>query len=396
MENQKSPLVSVVIPTYNRIRSLPVSVESVLKQTYENLELIIMDDGSSDGTEAYVKGIADERVRYRKSDTNMGPSAARNMGAELAKGKYLAFQDSDDEWLPDKLEKQMKIMLENKDVSLVYSEFGFYREGELIIVIPPQTIPYEAKQGDLFSYLLLYPLISTQTILVETKEFIEAGGFDETLKSYEDFEFSVRFAKNHRIGFAGEPLVKVNNTPGSVNQRLGERIRTQFVMVREMLEPLRERKLLESKLQIILNEAESLLCHDIFIEELQTLKEKFLSEEEKVGAAVLLEKIEQSKKEVYLKVEMRETIPKLKQRILQIYMDLYENKLLWSEDIQKLLRELVSSTALFEKAFIVPKEVRERRTLIQKSLTEENLAETDRLYLLADIVELFETLEKLW
>lgn len=71
MENQKAPLVSVVIPTYNRIHSLPASVESVLKQTYENLELIIMDDGSGDGTEAYVKSIADERVRYQKSDVNM-------------------------------------------------------------------------------------------------------------------------------------------------------------------------------------------------------------------------------------------------------------------------------------------------------------------------------------
>ncbi|MDE6128227.1 MAG: glycosyltransferase, partial [Lachnospiraceae bacterium] len=83
MSNQKLPLVSIVIPTYNRIHTLPASVDSVLKQTYENLELIIMDDGSTDGTEEYVKGITDERVRYRKADKNMGPSAARNMGAEL-------------------------------------------------------------------------------------------------------------------------------------------------------------------------------------------------------------------------------------------------------------------------------------------------------------------------
>ena len=79
MNYQKLPLVSVVIPTYNRIHSLPASVDSVLKQTYKNLELIIMDDGSSDGTEEYVKGIADERVRYRKAEKNMGPSAARNL-----------------------------------------------------------------------------------------------------------------------------------------------------------------------------------------------------------------------------------------------------------------------------------------------------------------------------
>ena len=75
MNDQKLPLVSVVIPTYNRIYTLPASVDSVLKQTYENLELIIMDDGSTDGTKEYVESIADKRVRYRRADKNMGPSA---------------------------------------------------------------------------------------------------------------------------------------------------------------------------------------------------------------------------------------------------------------------------------------------------------------------------------
>lgn len=395
MDNQRLPLVSVVIPTYNRIHTLPASVDSVLKQSYKNLELIIMDDGSTDGTEEYVKGITDARVRYRKADKNMGPSAARNRGAELAQGEYLAFQDSDDEWMPDKLEKQMKIMLGNKNVSLVYSEFGFYMEGKPVIVIPSPTISYEMKQGDLFSYLLLYPLISTQTILVKTKEFIEAGGFDETLKSYEDFEFSLRFAQNHQIGFVGEQLVRVNSTPGSVNKRLGERIRTQFVMVRKNIGALRERGLLEQKLQIVLNEAESLLCHDIFIEELQTLDWELLSAEEKESAAVLLEQIKANKEAVLCKEEMRETIPKLKQMILQIYMDLYEKKISWTEETRKLLRELAGGTVLFEKAFSDSQKVRECCTLIQKKLAQEALSETDGLYLLADIVELFEMLEKL-
>lgn len=121
------PLVSVIIPTYNRIHTLPTSIDSVLKQTYENLELIIMDDASEDGTEEYVQGIGDSRIRYRKSDINMGPSAARNLGAELAAGDYLAFQDSDDEWMPDKLEKQMELMLSDEELSLVYCEFGMYR-----------------------------------------------------------------------------------------------------------------------------------------------------------------------------------------------------------------------------------------------------------------------------
>ncbi len=396
MENRELPLVSVVIPTYNRINTLPVSVNSVLNQTYENLELIIMDDGSTDGTEEYVNSIADSRVRYRRAEKNMGPSAARNKGAELAKGKYLAFQDSDDEWMPDKLEKQMKIILENGDVSLVYSEFGFYRGEELIIIIPSKKIPDEEKHGDIFPYLLLYPLISTQTMVMETNAFIETGGFNEYLKSYEDFEFSLRFAKNHKIGFVAEPLVKVNNSPNSVNQRLGERIRTQFYMVREMLDSLRERNLLEYKLDIVFHEAESLLCHDIYIEELQRLSEEYLSGGERETALSYLDKMEQGKENVYRKMEMLKLLPQFKQKVLEIYSELYENKGFWSKDKQDTLKQLVSSIVLFQKAFSVPKELKERYNSIEKRLAEEELTENDRLYLLADIVELFETLEKLW
>ena len=396
MNYQKLPLVSVVIPTYNRIHTLPASVDSVLKQTYKNLELIIMDDGSTDGTEEYVKGIADERVRYRKAEKNMGPSAARNMGAELAKGEYLAFQDSDDEWMPDKLEKQMKLVLDNEELSFVYSEFGLYRDGELLAVIPSRNIPYEEKQGSLFSHLLLYPLISTQTILIRTKDFIEAGGFNETLKAYEDFEFTLRFAQNHRIGFVQEALVKVNSQKSSVSKQYDERIRVQFYMIREMLEPLRERNFLWRKLGIVLDEAETLRCYETFAQELQSLSEELLSGEEQKEAASFFEKIEQSAENHQLRAQLCGNLQKLKQKALYIYEELYENRLVWSGEVQEILKEMVGSVELFRKVLPVPDKVWERCAAIQKSLSEENLAEADRLYLLADIVELFETLEKLW
>lgn len=396
MLNQKLPLVSVVIPTYNRIHTLPASVDSVLKQTYENLELIIMDDGSTDGTEEYIKGIADERVRYRKAEKNMGPSAARNMGAELAKGEYLAFQDSDDEWMPDKLEKQMKLILDNRELSFVYSEFGLYRNEELLAVIPSRNIPYEEKQGSLFSYLLLYPLISTQTILIRTKDFIEAGGFNETLKAYEDFEFTMRFSQNHKIGFVQEALVKVNSQETSVSKQFEERIRVQFYMIREMLKPLRERGFLWRKMGIVLDEAETLGCYETFAQELKGLSEELLSGEEQREAASFLEKIEQGAENHQLRVQLCGNLQKLKQKTLYIYEELYENRLVWSEEVQEILKEMVGNVELFGKVLPIPDKERECCALIQKSLSKEKLSETDRLYLLADIVELFETLEKLW
>lgn len=396
MSYQKLPLVSVVIPTYNRIRTLPVSVNSVLNQTYMNLEIIIMDDGSTDGTKEYVESIADERIRYRRSEANMGPSAARNMGAGMAKGEYLAFQDSDDEWMPDKLEKQMKLMLDSKDVSLVYCEFGIYRDGELLAIIPSRKVPLKEKQGNLFSYLLLYPLISTQTMVIKTEEFLAEGCFNESLKAYEDFEFTLRFSKTHKIGFLPEALVKVNSLPGSVSKRFEERIHAQFYMVREMLTDLRKRNLLWEKLKIISGETKSLLCHDVFIEEINCLTEELLSEEEYQNAAVLLEEIEQSRVNNLQKLSIRENLQKLKQKILQIYENLLENRMVWSDELKEVLKQITGSVEIVKTLFAIPAEVQERYAMINKSLETDSLSEEDRLYLLADIVELFETLEKLW
>lgn len=395
MEEVNQPLVSVIIPTYNRIRTLPVSINSVLNQTYQNLEVIVMDDGSEDGTEEYVKSIADKRVRYVKSKYNMGPSAARNRGAELARGEYIAFQDSDDEWLPDKLEKQMERMLSDQELSLVYCEFGLYREGKLLMQIPSRNVPYEQKCGDLFSYLLLYPLISTQTIVVKREAFLSEKGFDETLKSYEDFEFTLRFSRKYRIGFVQESLVKVYSSPGSVNKRFAERIRTQFFMVREMLEPLRERDLLWEKLGIILHEAETRLCHDTFIEEIGRLSEQLLSDGERENAALFLEKVRSSKEIFLMKMSIRDNLPQLKVKILKVYTELFESRRMWSTEQQEMVKKVTNALFDFRKVFEIPEEMSSRFTQIGLKLEEGGMPWEEQLYLLADIVELLEMQEKI-
>ena len=99
--------VSVIIPTYNRAKLIKRSILSVLNQTYQNFEIIVVDDGSADDTKSVVESFNNPKIRYIRHDINKGQSAARNTGIKNAKGKYIAFQDSDDEWLPEKLEKQM-------------------------------------------------------------------------------------------------------------------------------------------------------------------------------------------------------------------------------------------------------------------------------------------------
>lgn len=394
MENKNLPLVSVVIPTYNRIKTLPVSISSVLNQTYRNLEVLIIDDGSDDGTEEYIKSIHDSRVKYRKSETNMGPSAARNIGARLARGEFLAFQDSDDEWRSDKLEKQMEFMLDNNNISLVYCEFGMYQEGKLVGFWPSREISSLKKTDDIFSYLLVLPLISTQTMVLKRKEFMEEGGFNENLKAYEDFEFSLRFSRKHRIGFVGEDLVRLNISPNSVSKRFGERIHTQFYMVREMLDALREKQLLWDKMRIILNEAEKLKCHDVFIEELKQLSEELKPGEEREKAAVYLEEIEYSKENYLMKVGICDHLLKLKQKVLEIYLGLYEKKMRWSDDLGAVLREILESVNTYGEIFAFPQEVWVRQNAINQKINIRSTQEIERLYLLTDLVELLEMVEK--
>lgn len=220
MEQNREPVVSVIIPTYNRINTLPASVESVLNQTYGSLEVIIVDDGSDDGTEEYVRGFTDSRVRYIKNIENEGPSAARNLGVSLAEGEYVAFQDSDDRWLPEKLEKQMRLLLDpENDFGMVYCEITRYHCDRERGVVPSRNISFDYKQGLIFKTLLLLPLISTQTIVAGRQDFINAGGFNEDLNTFEDYEFTLRFSQSHEIGFVGEPLVKAYDSADSVNMR---------------------------------------------------------------------------------------------------------------------------------------------------------------------------------
>ena len=125
----QSQLVSVILPLYNRAESIVGAINSVLDQTYRNLELIVVDDASTDQSIELVEAISDPRIRLLRHETNQGAAAARNTGIEAAKGGYVAFQDSDDEWLPEKLDKQMQVFLAAPEgVGAVYC--GFVRMGE--------------------------------------------------------------------------------------------------------------------------------------------------------------------------------------------------------------------------------------------------------------------------
>lgn len=394
LNREKLPLVSVIIPTYNRMDTLPRSMESVLRQTYGNLELIVVDDGSTDGTEEYVKGMADRRIRYVQGDGNRGPAAARNMGVRLAQGEYVAFQDSDDEWHLDKLEKQMRLLLDSElGNDMVYCEYTRYHEQTRGEVVPSREIPTGYKHGNILAVLLLQPLIGTPTIVVKKEYFIQAGGFDEKLRTFEDYEFTVRFSCQYHIGFVEESLVKVYDQPNSIDKRYADRIHTQAYIIREMIGPLRKYGLLKEKLSAVQRAAEHLKCHDVFLEELQQLADLFTTEQEREVAAELREKTEKSDaKQNQYRERAYEELTHIKQRLVEAYVCVYRDAAVENVDLDKVLQQVWKSVADCGEHFGISPAL--RSVCPQIFETPVSGSKLELLFLLTDVVKLVEDLEK--
>ncbi len=201
--------VSVIIPTYNRAHRLPASVKSVLDQTYGELEVIIVDDGSTDDTEEIVRAMDDSRIRYHRLEKNGGVSRARNTGVSLARYDMIAFNDSDDLWHPEKLEVQLAYRSEHTDDVLVYCAYKVDIPGGGIIKIPSDNEAPDTLSGDIFYYLLLRPSIGTPTVLMKKDLFEQSGGFDTTYPVMEDWEFTIRMARMGSIGYVDDILLTV-------------------------------------------------------------------------------------------------------------------------------------------------------------------------------------------
>ncbi|MCD6419547.1 MAG: glycosyltransferase [Synergistetes bacterium] len=206
-EKNVNPKVSVIIPTYNRSDLVVKAVDSVLSQTYGDFELIVVDDGSEDDTSDIVMRYNDERLIYIRYVRNRGPSAARNSGIRLSRGEYVAFLDSDDEWLPEKLERQIEVMEKSSpDVGVVYTGY-LQMLGEESVVSPFLSV-VEKVEGDLHAEIVRGDFILISSALVRKKCLEEVGGFDEYLMGPEVWDLWLRVTKKCLFKFINEPLVK--------------------------------------------------------------------------------------------------------------------------------------------------------------------------------------------
>lgn len=203
-------MISVVMPAYNRENIIKEAIDSVLGQTYEDIELIVVDDGSTDKTSKVVREIEDPRLKYFYQE-NAGACAARNKGVELSQGELVAFHDSDDIWHQDKLEKQIKAM-ETSGADLVFCKLVKYcTNGKT------QLLPDSISEGFLNPVENLFG-IGTQSLLAK-KEVFEKCPFDISMPRFQEFEMLVRIAEKYRIYCLDDGLVdyKIGNDSISSN-----------------------------------------------------------------------------------------------------------------------------------------------------------------------------------
>ena len=207
-----TPEISVVIPTYNRRRMLRDAISSVMAQRDVALELIVVDDGSTDGTwedlhrgelaQVIAAAPGNCRVDVERT-TRRGPAAARNRGAGLARGDYLAFLDSDDLWAPHKASRQLAYMRTHPEFPLSQTQEGWMRWGRHV----NPGLRHKKLAGDIFEPSLRTCLISPSAVMMRTGLFHEMGGFDEELSACEDYDLWLRILCLHQAGLLDEPLV---------------------------------------------------------------------------------------------------------------------------------------------------------------------------------------------
>ena len=205
--------VSVIIPAFNSAQQLPEALESVFNQTFQDFEIIVVDDGSTDGTRELLEGYKN-RITYHYQE-NAGPSNARNTGIHAANGRYLAFLDADDHWLPAKLELQIELIESDPRLGLVFSDAEYFGgEKNMVGSYWKQRGCYEQMIAEsrliqnAFSTLMKINPIMPSTALLKRECFEKAGGFDESLRFVEDKDMWLRISVDFQMACVPFPLVK--------------------------------------------------------------------------------------------------------------------------------------------------------------------------------------------
>ena len=209
------PLVSIIIPTYNRKNWVAKAIDSALAQTYKYKEVIVIDDGSTDGTYTYLDKIYGNQIILRKTRQS-GVSKARNVAIKIAKGEWLSFLDSDDFFHIDKIEKQLSFLNKNPRFEIAHSDEIWYKNG---IKIKPKKL-YRKEGGYIFEKSVRLCSISISTAIIHKNIFDKIGVFDENMEACEDYDFWLRVTAKYEVLFLDEYLtVKFSGHEDQLSQK---------------------------------------------------------------------------------------------------------------------------------------------------------------------------------
>ncbi len=228
----ESPLVSVITASYNMAQFVCLAVDSVLEQDYPNIEIIVVNDGSTDDTRARLsKYEDDDRVTVIHQE-NLGQTVAKNRGLSAARGEFVGFCDADNIWFPGKLSCQVPLLMSSPGVGVVYGNIALI-DGEGKPLPPPRTKRYS---GRITAKLLVNNFVTFNTTLVPRSILEKVGGFDENLDMAIDYDLWLRISLDHDFLYIDRPLVHYRIWGGQMSHRTGERMDNFFRLLEKFLE----------------------------------------------------------------------------------------------------------------------------------------------------------------
>lgn len=254
------PYVSVIIPTYNRKDFLCRALGSVFDQKYRDFEIIVIDDGSTDGT-SELGILNDKRVRFYGFNENCGVSKARNTGVDLSAGEWIAFLDSDDVWMSQKLFEQVKWAQTNPDINILQTQEIWIRDGKR--VNPPKT--HLKQGGDIFRISLDRCMITPSSVMIKRDFFLKIGGFNESIPACEDYDLWLRISRSNPVGLVDKNLlIRYGGHPDQLSSSV------------PVLDRFRIRSLVGILLEGGLNDEQEMLVRSALVSKAEILSQGYL------------------------------------------------------------------------------------------------------------------------
>lgn len=232
---KEKPLVTIIIPTYNRGSTINSAIATAAEQTYENIEIVVVDDGSDEPIDPNsIKKEYKPLVSLYVHSENMGASAARNTGLKAASGEYIAFLDDDDRWDQEKIERQVKTFKQcEQSVGLVYTGQRFVQNGEVTAEKARETSGNVLRQMLLGNFVGSFSVVMIRYMIVE-----EVGLLDERFPNEQDWEWYIRIAKEWEFKPIPEPLVTRHSTPGQISEDYESKRKTSYPLIIKKYRPI--------------------------------------------------------------------------------------------------------------------------------------------------------------